>query len=68
MRYALARWRLFQREEAYRIYVTDSLKVYGKFDARYIDYFKPEEKRTAEDIIGKIRSGLQEIGGQYGSI
>lgn len=68
MRYALARWRLYQREEAYRIYVTDSLKVYGKFDTRYIDYFRPEEKRTAEDIIDKIRTGLQEIGGEHESI
>lgn len=68
MRYALARWRLYQREEAYRIYVTDSLKAFGKFEVRYIDYFKPEEKRTAEDIIGHIRAGLEEIGGNNESV
>lgn len=64
MRYALARWRLYIREEAYRIYVTDSLKVFGKLDKRYIDYFKPEETRTADEVINKIRAGLMEIGGQ----
>lgn len=68
MRYALARWNLYQRDEVYRIYVTDALKWYGKFETRYIDIFKPEETRTAEDIINRLRSGLEKVGGQDGPI
>lgn len=68
MRYALARCRLYQREEVYRIYVTDALKAIGHFDKRYVDFFKPEDNRSAEEIINKIRAGLEEIGGTDGSI
>lgn len=63
MRYASARWRLYQREEVYRIYVTDSLKVLGNLNMRYIDNFKPEETRTPDEIIEHLKSGLEKIGG-----
>ena len=63
MRYALARWNLYQREEVYRIYMTDAVKAMGNLQKRYIDYFKPEETRTAEEIIGNLKSGLERIGG-----
>ena len=66
MRYALARWSIFQREEVYRIYVTDALMVFGKFERRYIDFFAPEvnDDRSADDIINRIKSGLQNLGVQ----
>ena len=68
MRYALARWNLYQREEVYRIYMTDALKAIGNLRIRYIDYFKPEETRTADEIIDHLRSGLERIGGANESI
>ena len=48
------------RERAYRIYVTDALKagLLGKSAERYADLFKPEEKRTPEEIIDGIRGKL----------
>lgn len=63
MRYAEARWNLYQREEVYRIYVTDLLKAQGNFTEakRYIDFFEPQEEgpqRTAEDIINAVSAAL----------
>lgn len=63
MRYALARWNLYQREETYRIYMTDALKALGNLNIRYIDYFKPVDTRTADDVIASLRAGLERIGG-----
>lgn len=53
------------REEAYRIYVTDSLKFIGGFHDRYADVFKPVtvEARTSEEIIQGIKGKLAELGG-----
>ena len=31
---------------------------------RYADLFKPQEKRTAEEIIGGISTKLEELGGE----
>lgn len=70
MRYALARWSIYQREEVYRIYVTDALKEFGKFERRYVDLFEPEvqDDRTADEVINRIKSGLQNLGVQDGPI
>lgn len=68
MRYALARWNLYLREEVYRIYMTDAVKYMGNLNMRYIDYFKPIETRTPEDIIENIRAGLERIGGNGESV
>ncbi len=68
MRYAGARWELYQRDEAYRIYVTDALKVVGHLNIRYIDYFKKTESRTGDEIIQDLKSGLARIGGDNGSV
>lgn len=63
MRYATARYNQNQREEVYRIYVTDSLKHLAGLNIRYADVFKPEETRTAEEIIDGIKGKLRQIGG-----
>ena len=67
MRYAEARWELYQREEVYRIYVTDGIRALGGFkdSPRYVDLFEPqhEETRTPEEIINHLRSGLECLGG-----
>lgn len=62
MRYVLARIEENNRDEAYRIYVTDALKAIGGFNKRYYDlinYEPPkEETRTPEEIIANIRRKL----------
>ena len=58
MRYVFARFRQEQREEAYRIYITDTIKGYFGVNIRYADLFKPKETRTADEIIDTIRKKL----------
>ncbi len=64
MRYAQARYEQYRREWAYRVYVTDALKILGGLNIRYADIFKPEEKRSAEQIIGGISEKLNGLGGE----
>ena len=63
MRYATARYNQNQREWVYRIYVTDSLKHLAGLNIRYADVFKPEETRTADEIIDGIKDKLRQLGG-----
>ena len=73
MRYALAQYRREQEDKAYRIYVTDALRlisentasaVGGKYiTARFADVIAPpkeEDNRTCEEITAEIiaRCGL----------
>lgn len=61
MRYVLSRYKLYQREEAYRIYVTDALKGYLGLNTRLYDIIYPKiETRTSESIIEGIRRKLRE--------
>lgn len=55
MRYATARYSQYQRDWAYRIYVTDGLKVIGGLNMRYIDLFAAKETKTAAEIADKIK-------------
>lgn len=64
MRYVTARFNQYQREEAYRIYVTDGLKHLSGLNIRYADIFKPEETRTADEIIDGIKGKLRQLGGE----
>ena len=48
--------------------MTDAMKHLGNLNIRYIDHFKPEETRTPDEIISKIRSGIERIGGNYESV
>jgi hypothetical protein len=70
MRYAIARYNENQRELAYRIYVTDCLRITARYTAafgqvdldfdRFADrlYPQPVDNRTADDIIEGIRKKL----------
>lgn len=49
---------MYAQEHTYRIYVTDALKSYLGLNVRYADQFKPEDKRTAEEIINSIAMKL----------
>lgn len=65
-----------QRDTAYRICVTDALRLISEntamqvaggkyFTMRYADIIKPKrnetEGRSADDVINKIRDGLRRI-------
>lgn len=62
MRYVSAKIRLNRRDEAYRIYVTDSMKSAWNLNIRYADIVNPpkEEKRTAKQIIDHMRKKINE--------
>lgn len=61
MRYVFARITHTEREETYRIFVTDGLNaLLGGKNMRYADLLKPKDNRTAEDIISNIK---EKIGG-----
>lgn len=68
MRYAVARFKTEQMELAYRIYVTDSLKVIGRLDRRYFDSIADDFRETlkpsesSEDIISRIQNGINNLG------
>lgn len=66
MRYVTARYKEKQRELAYRIYVTDALKSRWGLNARYYDFIdnKPQDNRTAEEVIDGIRHKLTALGGE----
>ena len=71
MRYAIARYQSQQRDLAYRIYVTDCLRMSLECTAglggnqlnldRFADlyYPKPVDNRTADEIIEGIRNKLK---------
>lgn len=67
MRYAVARFKTEQRDLAYRIYVTDSLKVIGRLDRRFLDSISDDFRKTlkpsesAEDIISRIQNGINNL-------
>ncbi len=69
LRYALARYTSHQRDMAYRIYVTESLRAIGKggyIKPRFVDLIKPkkhetEDTRTGEEIAFDVlnRIGIE---------
>lgn len=75
MRYAMARFNQHRRDLAYRIYVTDCLRMVSENTAkmsqgaytvaRFYDIInpKPVEKRTGEEIAADIirRAGIEVI-------
>lgn len=70
MRYVEAKLKEKQRNETYRIYVTDALKFIAEntakfaggsyMSSRYNDLLRPApaETRTAEEVINNIRAKL----------
>lgn len=47
---------------SYQIYITDALRAAYKLNVRWADRFKPEETRTADEIIDSIVDGIAKIG------
>lgn len=73
MRYVMARYEVYQRELAYRIYVTDALRIIsentarfgggGYVKARFADIVnpKPEDPRTHDEVVEHIRGKLRNL-------
>ena len=75
MRYAMARYKSQQRDLAYRIYVTDCLRIVGEntakiskgsyITAKFTDIInpKPVDNRNGEEIAADIikRAGIEVI-------
>ena len=75
MRYAMARYQSQQRDLAYRIYVTDCLRIVGEntakisggsyITAKFADIINPNpvDNRTGEEIAADIikRAGIEVI-------
>ena len=60
MRYVSARLKEYQREEAYRIYISDALKSYLGLNIRLYDILYPNvETRTPESIVEGIKAKLR---------
>lgn len=70
MRYAVARYNEYRRETAYRVYVTDCLRVMAVFCgadktlSRYADAIRPQmtaDTRSGDEILADIvaRAGLE---------
>lgn len=69
MRYVSARYRLYQREEIYRIYVSDALRMISESTAKFgggeyvtarlIDIYEPakRDERGADEIIADTING-----------
>ena len=61
MRYVFARYEIKQRELAYRIYVTDALRLLGGFEERYYDWVQPkgpEPDITSTEVISNLKRKL----------
>ena len=70
MRYCCAKINIEQKRETYRIYVTDALKTIVentarfaggmRLDVRYVDLFKTQDNRTADEIVADVikKAGL----------
>jgi hypothetical protein len=58
MRYVEARLDKFKREETYRIFVTESLRLapHGKFTKTYRELLKPQEidRRSGDQIVADV--------------
>jgi len=65
MRYVEARAHYEDREDAYRIYVTESLRAITGAKKSYYELLDDgvEETRTSEEIIDHISDMLSQLGG-----
>jgi hypothetical protein len=64
MRYVESRFRERDRDEAYRIYVTETLRAISGANVRYYDFVsEKKESRTSHEIIGDISAKLSKLGG-----
>ena len=63
MKYVIGRCALYDREDAYRVYVAKGVEVMARLNMSYTSLFKPVETRSADEIIDSISKGLDALGG-----
>lgn len=65
MRYALARAHYEDRDEAYRVYISESLRAITGAKKSYQDLLDNgvDETRTSEEIVSHISDKLTQLGG-----
>ena len=68
MRYVKSRLKKDNEDEAYRIYVTDVLRIISGRDGlpRFYEMLHPENDdppETAEEIIARTKAGVNKFGG-----
>lgn len=73
MRYVMARYESERRDMAYRIYITDALRIIsentaklgggGYIKARFLDIIDPTpaDERTHDEVVDHIRGCLREL-------
>lgn len=52
---------MYKREEVFRTYMSDTMKIAYNLNVRYVDALKPVKHRKAEDIIKEVitKGGLK---------
>ena len=68
MRYVEARLKEYNRDLAYRIFITDSVGALAQANVRWIDWIRnnerkrPSKQETPNQIVDRIKNGLKNIG------
>lgn len=64
MRYVMARYDVDRRERAYRIYISDSLKIIGGLNIRYVDTLVSHavSNNNPDEIKKRICDKLEQLG------
>ena len=66
MRYVVARVRKKWYDEAYRVYISDSLRIITRVDERYADMVgitsRAKDTRTADEVISSVKGRLSKMG------
>ena len=66
MRYVVARVKEKWHDEAYRVYISDSLRMITHADMRYADMVgitnRAKDTRTADEVISSVKGRLSKLG------
>lgn len=66
--HCISAFNALEEEKLYKAYVTDALKILVGGERRYVDIVKQayskETKETASEIIERLSSGLDALGGE----
>lgn len=66
MRYVVARVKEKWHDEAYRVYISDSLRIITRVDERYADMVgisdRAKDTRAADEVISSVKGRLSKLG------
>lgn len=65
MRYVISRCEAEERDETYRFYVSEALRIVGHLDKSYRDLLDQSKvpKRSPDDIINGVKEKLRKLSG-----